>query len=201
MTPHDAIARLLQLGVSLRLEDLSKVEQLHISETATPAEYADIIGNMLPRTVTLNGALLAEGDIPALLHFPSLQGIVAHRIDFANSLLTQIRGSSSLRSIAMSHTSLTDADVGVLENHSRIAAIHFAGTKLTDTALKTFGSLPALELLDLRETLVTDGGLPQLQKLTNLFTIDVRGTAVTLAGAEQYRRSVAHILPDVEILV
>ena len=200
MTPRNAIERLHQLGVELRLSDLRRVEQLHIAEAATPPEFADIISGMLPRTVSLNGSLMEESDIPALLHFPSIQGIVAHKITFAKPLLAEISASACLRSIAMSHTKLTDIDVSVLKNHPTLVSIHFAGTRLTDIALKTFGSLPALEVLDLRNTQVTDGGLPLLQGLTNLFTIDVRGTAVTRNGAEDFRRSVAHSLPDVEIL-
>ena len=181
--------------------DLTRVKQLNICQEETPAEYAEMIAGMVPETVTLNGTLMTARDVPSLLHFSSLQGLVAHRMNFANVLLRQIAEFPNLQSIAMSHTSITDADVAVLAQHSGLKSIHFAGTQLTDIAMKTFGTLPDLELLDLHDTLVTDDGLPQLQRLTNLFTINVRGTAVTLGGADRYRTSVADSLPDVEVLL
>lgn len=201
MTPLDAAARIAQLGSRLDPTDFTNVEQLHICEDETPAEYADMIANMVPETITLNGALMTARDIPALLHFSSLQGIIAHRIDFANMLLRAIIKTSDLQSIAMSHTSITDADVAVLANRSGLTSIHFAGTQLTDIAMKTFGTLPDLELLDVSHTLVTNESLPQLRHLRNLFTIDARGTSVTVDGANEYRRLVSNSLPDIEVLV
>ena len=196
-----ALARLLELGTTLGLDNLSDVECLHISAEATPAEFADMIAGMAPKTVTLNGSLMTGRDVPALLHFSSLQGIVAHRIEFATVLLSHVEEFPELRSIAMSNTLITDNDVAVLADRVRLSSIHFSGTSLTDVALRTFGTLPDLEVLDLRGTLVTDDGIMQLQDLTNLFTIDVRETAVTITGAKRYRDSVGHYLPDVEVLV
>ncbi|MFG0255027.1 MAG: hypothetical protein ACF787_08005 [Rhodopirellula sp. JB053] len=201
MTPIDAATRIAQLGATLDPSDFHVVERLHICEEETPAEYADMIAGMAPETVTLNGALMTSRDIPALLHFSSLQGIVAHRMDFANDLLRAIVETSNLESIAMSLTSITDGDVATLANRSGLTSIHFAGTQLTDTAMRTFGTVRDLELLDVSHTGVTNEGLTQLHDLRNLFTIDARGTAVTIDGADRYRRSVANSLPDVEVLV
>jgi hypothetical protein len=201
MTPRDAVVRLHQLGTTLDLGDLSNVEQLHICEEETPAEYAEMIAKMVPETVTLNGALMTASDVPSLLYFSSLRGVVAHRMDFANALLRRIEYFRNLKSIAMSYTPISDADVAALINRSGVKSIHFAATKLTDIAMRTFGTLPDLEVLDLHDTFVTDAGLTQLQGLTNLFTIDVRGTSVTRAGADRFRASVERSLPDVEVLV
>ena len=200
MTPHNAVARLNQLGTTLDAGDLSRVKQLYICEEETPPEYAEMIADMVPETVTLNGAVMTARDVPSLLHFASLQGLVAHRMSFADALLRHIAEFPDLRSIAMSHTRITDEDIAVLAQHSGLKTIHFAGTQLTDAAMQTFGTLPELELLDLHDTLVTDDGLIHLQRLTNLFTINVRRTAVTLNGADRYRTLVAHSLPDVEVL-
>lgn len=201
MKPSDAVTRLLQLGASIRINDFPRIERVHISETAMPLKYVDTISDMLPEIVMLDGSLMTENDVEAILHFPSLRGIVAHRMDFANALLRELSASKRLATIAMSYTSLTDADVAMLENHSGITSINFSGTQLTNVALETFGTLKSLEVLDLRGTFVTDEGLTQLQKLTNLFTIDVQGTAVTLNGADRFRKSVEHSLPDVEVLI
>ena len=105
--------------------------------------------------------MACKRDVPALLHFSSLQGIVAHRIDFASALLRHIDGFGDLQSIAMSSTSITDDDVAALADRSRIASIHFAGTLLTAVAMNTFGTMPDLELLDLQGTLVTGDGIMQ----------------------------------------
>lgn len=201
MKPSDVVTRLRQLGASIRINDFPRVKRVHIFETAMPQKYVGTITNMLPETITLDGSLMTENDVRVFLHFPSLRGIVAHRIDFANALLHQLPAFAGLESIAMSHTSLTDADVALLENHSSITSIHFAGTQLSNVSLETFGTLKSLEILDLRDTFVTDDGLLQLQNLTNLFTIDVRGTAVTINGADRFRKSVEHSLPDVEVLI
>ncbi|TWT74972.1 hypothetical protein CA85_02600 [Allorhodopirellula solitaria] len=201
MSPRDAAARIAELGSFVDPVDFSKVEHLHICEREIPANFADMVAGMAPETVTLNGALMTASDIAALLHFPSLRGIVAHHMDFASTLLPAIVKSSDLRSIAMSHTSITDTDVTVLANRSGLTSIHFAGTRLTDIAMTTFGTLPDLELLDVSDTHVTNDGLHQLRDLRNLFTINARGTSVTADGANGFRRLVANSLPDVEVLV
>ena len=201
MNPSHATARLLQLRASIDVDDLSKVENVHILVEEIPEKYASMITSMLPATVTLNGALMTAADIPALLHFSSAQQIVSHRVNFADVLLSRLTAFAKLQSIAMSYTPIRDIDVAGLANRSGVTSIHFAGTQLTDKALSTFGTLPDLELLDLRHTLVTNDGLQELSNLTNLFTVDVRGTSVTEKGVSEFRSSVAHLLPDVEVLI
>jgi hypothetical protein len=201
MNPSDAIARIHQLGASIDVAELSKVENVHVLVEEIPAKYAAMIQGMLPGTVTLDGSRMTAADVDVLLHFSSVEQIVAHRVSFAAVLLSRLATFANLKSIAMSFTPIRDVDLAGLANRSGLKSIHFAGTQLTDSALSTLGTLPDLELLDLRQTLVTNDGLQMLHHLTNLFTIDVRGTAVTVDGANQFRRSVAHVLPDLEVLI
>lgn len=201
MTPRDAITRLAELGPTLDIADLTNVRHLHISDEGTPKELAQVIWEMLPDTLTLNGTLMTLRDLPALQYFTSLQGIVAHRTDLAKELLRSFVHSEHLRSIAMAFTSITDAEVELLANHPGIRSIYLAGTRITDTAMRTFGTLRDLELLDVRETRVSNNGLTCLMSLRNLFTIDVRETAVTREGADHYRHLVASFLPNVDVII
>ena len=201
MTPQDSSVRLRELGSSLAATDFPNVEELHITEEAIPVIFAKMIASMLPGTVTLVGLQMTTSDIPAMLHFPHLVSICAHRLAFAPLLLAQHRMFPELQSIAMSHTSLSDSDFLTLSDRTGITSLHFAATQLTDDALACFGTLPDLELLDIRETRVTDKGLRHLTTLRNLFTIDARGTSVSANGACSYREHVSKWLPDVEVLL
>lgn len=201
MTPLVAKARFAELGVSLEVVEFPHVQRLDVCEDPISPEHLDSVKELFPRTVTLYGALMTAQDIPALLHFSSLQSIVAHGLDFANELLRHAAGFPQLKSVAMARTTVTDLHVAALAKCSELTYLNFAGTQLTDVALKTFGTLSGLELLSLRNTLVTDDGLQHLHQLRNLFTVDVRGTTVTAAGADRFCHLVAGFLPDVEVLI
>lgn len=201
MTPQEFSDRLRELGASLTTSEFPKVEQLHILDEEIPVTYAKVIAGMLPTRLTLVGSRITTLDIPALLHFSHLDGICAHRFAWAPALLTHHRMFPALRSIAMSHTSLTNSDLSTLSDRNGIVSLRFAATQLTDDALACFGTLPDLELLDIRETRVTDEGLLHLTTLRNLFTIDARGTSVTADGAKTYQERVEKWLPDVEVLL
>lgn len=201
MTPKDSIQRLLQLGATLELSDLPRVQRLYISEKPTSPEHADLVASMSPESVTLNGSLMTVRDIPCLMQLVSLQSIVAHRIGFAGDILRQTIRFGDLQSVAMAHTSVDDADVLVLENRSGLRSIRFAGTQISDTAMKVFGTLPDLELLDIRDTSITTEGLSYLRGLRHLLTVDVTGTVITAQDASRYQKTVKHLLPDLEVLV
>lgn len=201
MTPQDAIKRLSQLGASLNISDLPKIESVCICEDVVVTMFNDTVANDFSQMVMLNSSLMTPADIPAILHFSSLRSLNTNSFELSSVLLNQIAPLAHLESIAMSGTSITDADVAILTNRLRLKSIHFSGTQITDAAMKTFGTLPDLELLDVSKTPVTDDGLQHLHDLQNLFTIDLKETAVTPGGAKRYRKAVKHILPDVEALV
>jgi len=89
---------------------------------------------------------------------------------------------TSLRSLHLVNTSVTDAGLSLLMPLTSVEELCLNGTPITDAGLLHLKAFRRLRELDLAQTNVTDAGLVYLQCLPTLQKLDLRETRVTDAG-------------------
>ncbi|MDB5339804.1 MAG: serine/threonine protein kinase [Planctomycetaceae bacterium] len=91
--------------------------------------------------------------------------------------------------VNLSGSSVTDADLSVLEPLTTLVLVDVARTKITDKGLRSIARLTGLTAFNAGETEISDDGLKLLDGLRDLKTLDLRGTRVTDAGLEHLART------------
>jgi hypothetical protein len=93
----------------------------------------------------------------------------------------------SVISIDFRDTTVSDADLAVLEGFTRLQVLNLNETNITDAGLVHLKGLTRLESLYLRAPNVTDAGLEHLKGLTQLQRLNLDCTGVTNAGLMHLR--------------
>ena len=109
--------------------------------------------------------------------------------------LAQLRGFTTLRSIHLIGTQITEDGLANLRVLTNLLYLDLSGTKITDAGIANLRELTNLETLGLNGTQVTDAGLANLRGLTNLSVLSLNGTKITDAGLVHLRE-----LTDLETL-
>jgi hypothetical protein len=110
-------------------------------------------------------------------------------------ILRQLGQISSLRYLALSGTSLTDAGVKHLRQSSKLTSLGLSRTRISDVALESLSSQTDLRELNLNDTAVSDIGLESLYRLVNLKNVSLTETRTTADGRNKLRKA----LPSCEI--
>ena len=90
---------------------------------------------------------------------------------------------STLESMVLFHTNLTDAGLAHLEGLTNLSELRiYGGAQVTDASCVHLKGLTKLSNLALSESQVSDAGMAQLKGLTKLLRLDLRHTHVSDAG-------------------
>ena len=96
-------------------------------------------------------------------------------------------GSEDGRSLDLSDTRTTDADVKRLEGLDRLQCLYLSGTHITDAGLDCLKNSKELKELDLNGTQITDAGVERLRSLKQLECLYLSGTKITDAGLQHLK--------------
>jgi internalin A len=97
-----------------------------------------------------------------------------------DGILKQISAlGGTVRAIALSSTSFSDAGLKDLKYFPKLETLALANTKVTDAGMKEFLRLEHIENIDLSGNAVTDAALKNLKGLVNLRTLTLDNTPVT----------------------
>jgi hypothetical protein len=93
-----------------------------------------------------------------------------------------------IRSIDLSGTSVTDAQLPSLRGLPVLRSLNLGATEISDAGLITIAGIRSLEELSLWGTPVTNAGLAQLRDLKNLNRVTCDFTEVTASGLRRLQR-------------
>jgi Leucine Rich Repeat (LRR) protein len=96
--------------------------------------------------------------------------------------LGRLRGMTSLQTLGLDNSTITDQDLEVVENLPDLRCLGLEHTAISDAGLKHLRGLAKLETLYLSETRVTDRGLASLAPLSTLLNLNLRHTAIQGQG-------------------
>jgi hypothetical protein len=97
-------------------------------------------------------------------------------------LAAALQDRSSLESLYLQDTRITDKSVALLEDANRLRFLHLDRTQISDAGLIHLQNAKRLITLSLEQTKITDAGLRQLHGLPALKGLCVNGTRVTSEG-------------------
>lgn len=109
-------------------------------------------------------------------------------------LVAVIQGQSSLQSVHLISTKVTDRTLVELGNLQELMILNLTETPITDAGLKHLAALPQLYSLDVAKTKVSDLGIQQLGALAFLRLLDVRETKVTEAGKKALQQRIPNLV-------
>ncbi|MHC4487941.1 MAG: redoxin domain-containing protein [Planctomycetota bacterium] len=110
-------------------------------------------------------------------------------------LAQRLEGLTSLGSLYLGATRITDAGLGHLKNLTALQNLCVHKMQVTDTGLAHLKGLTRLQSLCLNDTQVSDAGLIHLKGLTSLRQLKLFGTKVSTAGVAELKR----VLPNCRI--
>ena len=95
--------------------------------------------------------------------------------------MTETNDAKAGRSDAIEKLQEPGAEVELNDN-GEVTSLALVGSRITDADLAVLKELTKLQELDLTATAVTDGGLVRLEGLTNLQSLNLTGTKISDAG-------------------
>lgn len=105
-------------------------------------------------------------------------------------------GSASARSLDLSGSSATNADLDLFRGLTGLSYVDLSRTKIDDAGLVTLESCSGIHWLDLSHTAITDNGLQRLRTLTGLTHLNLKGTQVTDAGIAELKQVLPELLAE-----
>jgi beta-lactamase regulating signal transducer with metallopeptidase domain len=105
-----------------------------------------------------------------------------------------------IRTVRLSRTAVTDADLGHLKGLSGLKALYLDDTRITDAGLGHLAGLADLETLSLNYTRTTDAGLEHLKRLSRLRSLALLEADVTAAGLRALTKALPALRPRVDAL-
>jgi WD40 repeat protein len=107
---------------------------------------------------------------------------------FVNRDLKLLQRFPHLRSLALTHTQITDVGLAELRGLRELSDLDLSANPIGNVALKWLEHLPALEKLNLDDTQVTDAGLDHIAAMKKLTTVYLRDTRVTAEGVRRLKQ-------------
>ena len=173
----------------------------------------------LGKLESLEGLELSnEADDETLAHLTGLKHLkyLVASTETTNAGLFHIGKMSSLRSLDLAHTRITDdglrhlvglkiteldvrgtgiSDRGVayLAQLPELSELYLPETAITDAAALYLAKLRRLESLGLGHTALTDAAIPNLETLKNLKSLGLHGTKISIAGCEKLRAALPRL--------
>ena len=93
--------------------------------------------------------------------------------------------NKEVRSVWLSETNVTDAELRYLRSFRRIEHLSLYNTRVTSEGIEAISNLTSLKTLIISNSLVDDRAVPSLVKLNGLTGLNVRGTRISAAGIAQ----------------
>jgi len=94
-----------------------------------------------------------------------------------------------IRSVRLSRTAVTDADLGHLKGLSGLKTLYLDDTRITDAALQHLAGLTGLETLSVNYTRISDAGLEHLKGLKGLQSLALLDSEVTAAALRELKKT------------
>ena len=113
-----------------------------------------------------------------------------------DSQLVHLKNLKQLSELHLDSVNISDAGLANLKGLTRISRLELEKTGVTDSGLVHLDGLTKLRKLSLAFTQVTDRGLVHLKELTHLLQLDLSSTGVTDAGVKDLKLA----LPNVTIV-
>ncbi len=125
----------------------------------------------------------AKPDVPETPVEAADPAIINRLKEAGATVIPVARGSNYLSVNFISSRSVTDVEIGLLEQLApQLVWLKAGGTSITDKAMENIGKLTHLTRLSLDNTDITDEGIKQLQTLNHLLYLNIVGTKVGATG-------------------
>jgi len=204
-----AVETLEQAGVYIETEAVGP-QWLIDKAGLSYARYA----NRITRLDVIESSGFGDAELAALATLDAdVQRLYLRDAPVTDRGVRHLRALGALRSLSLSHTSITDegarhlggmdlvelylakTDVGdpalaALSGVTSLKSLGLSYTRVTDAGLAHLSDMQDLAYLDLNHTDVTDAGLDHLRGLKNLKVVYVLNTDVTKAGVARLREAV-----------
>ncbi len=105
-----------------------------------------------------------------------------------------------IRSVRLSRTAVTDADLGHFKGLSGLRSLHLDDTRISDAGLRHIAGLAGLKTLSVNYTQVGDAGLEHLKGLGQLSLLELLETEVTAAGLRELKKALPGLQATVDPL-
>ncbi|MAQ91415.1 MAG: hypothetical protein CMM03_16280 [Rhodopirellula sp.] len=143
--------------------------------------------------LSLVGIDLTEEILANIAKLPSLQTLILNGASI-NGNLGPIAGHPNLETLLLARSSVTDADLLVLETLPKLRNLNLSETQVSDDAGPILAELHELTQLQLSGTQITDRTLAHVSELTELEVLRVDFTEVTNAGVASLNNAKLHTL-------
>ncbi len=125
---------------------------------------------------------IADSGLENLRALTSLESLDLSQTSVTEKGLAELLSLRNLRALDLSFCALTDASAELLAQVTSLSELKLSGVKIDDAGLARLAALKNLETLDLAWTDVTDRGLMHLSTLPKLRRLSLHGDHVTDAG-------------------
>ena len=136
----------------------------------------DFLKNAIARELKKNVQQVRDQDLASVTML-DLRGIQAE-----GDWLSHLSGLTSLETLVLSQTSISDAGLKHLSGLASLQGLHLSQTSISDAGLSHLSGLTSLEWLDLSQTSISDAGLSHLSGLTSLQVLILSQTSISDAG-------------------
>ena len=148
-----------------------------------PDKFGDMTAEQLLhlRELDLSGLDVADDDLAALEHLPSLRDLTLRGTAVGDPGLERL-ARLSLRHLGLRQTQISDAGMEHLRDHPTLQRLDLNTTAVGDAGLVHLTGNERLEFLRLNYTQITDAGLSTLASLRALERVDLWGLQITDEG-------------------
>ena len=173
---------------------IEELRWLDLSLTDLPEDWQQAIPRLKNLEVlSLVGIDLTEEILANIAKLPSLQTLILNGASI-NGNLGPIAGHPNLQTLLLARSSVTDADLLVLEMLPNLRKVNLSETQITDAAGPILAGLQELTQLQLSGTQITDKTLVHVSEITELEVLRVDFTDVTNAGVASLTNAKLHTL-------
>ena len=178
-------------------ENVCHIEELRwldLSLTDLPEDWHQAIPRLKNLEVlSLVGIDLTEEILANIAKLPSLQTLILNGASI-NANLGPIAGHPNLETLLLARSTVTDADLLVLQTLPNLRKLNLSETHVSDAASTVLAGLKELTQLQLSGTQITDETLAHVSELTELEVLRVDFTEVTNAGVASLTNAKLHTL-------
>ncbi len=155
-------------------------------QSIRPGQFGDITPEetLFLRELDLSGIEFGDAEVQHLLEMPSLIRLTVGGDGLTDAGFAELVRLERLEFLDVSGAQITGVGLASLVDSS-LESLHLSHTPLTDSALVNLPVMPSLVQIKLNHTEVTDVGLAELARLQHLEHVELDGTTVTENGLAQ----------------
>ncbi|MHC4630411.1 MAG: redoxin family protein [Planctomycetota bacterium] len=162
-------------------EDVTAIPAEALAPTA--AEPADVKAPTSPDKLNLSNTQTTDAALARRLEgLTSLESLQLGATRITDAGLGHLKNLTALQNLCVHRTQVTDAGLAHLKGLTRLQSLCLHNTRISDASLAYLKNLTSLETLRLENTRVSDAGLMDLKDLTSLEGLYLGSTQITDAG-------------------